>query len=70
MKVTRRQSLVTVATMVGGVVLQTRVLGRFRLLPRLLSKRHSPSGGGTSGVAHSGPSRNVQPALYSVKRHG
>lgn len=66
MKVTRRQSLVTVATMVGGILLQTRVLGRFRLRPGLLSKRHSPS----FGVAHRGPSLNVQPAPYSVKRHG
>jgi len=71
MKMTRRQSLFAVAAAAGAAVLQARVLVRPRWLAGLMSKRLTPFGRAVAArdVRNVRPSRRVQPAPHSVKRH-
>ncbi len=65
MKVTRRQTLAALVATIGGFVAKASFLGRFRLMPVSLSDAQD----GTRRLGRPQPSRRVERAPHSVKRH-
>lgn len=65
MKVTRRQTLAALVATIGGLVAKASFLGRLRLVPSPLSDAED----GARPLGRPRPSRRVERAPYSVKRH-
>lgn len=68
MKVTRRQTLAALAATVGALAVRASSLGRLSLMPKPSSKRRAASEH-PRDITGRRPSRRVEPAAHSVKRH-
>lgn len=69
MKVTRRGSLLAIGAAMGAIVVKSPLLARLRRLPEAIAASGPRTDGGPGRAERPRPSRSVEPAPHSVKRH-
>jgi hypothetical protein len=69
MNVTRRQSLLALVVATGGIVARALPFARLRGMSKAMSASGTDPELGAYGPGSRKPSRRVEPASHSVKRH-
>ncbi len=70
MKVTRRQGVIAIIAAIVGVLFRASSLRRFRPMTKSVSQPGVHRERGSRGLVQRRPTRTVEPAPFSVKRHG